>query len=101
MFFNHKNTEPGQPQGSDPFFYYGGNYPGETSEPFYHSGIKNYNLRVSISTHIGKVRGNHEDNFYLEGLYMNDIFRISSFKEERGLDYPFARSLSFSLGVRF
>ena len=33
--------------------------------------------------------------------YMNDIFRISSFKEERGLDYPFARSLSFSLGVRF
>ena len=76
MFFNHKNTEPGQPQGSNPFFYYGGNYPGETSEPFYHSGIKNYNLRVSISTHIGKVRGNHEDNFYLEGLYMNDIFRI-------------------------
>jgi hypothetical protein len=75
MFFNHKNTEPGQPQGSNPFFYYGGNYPGETSEPFYHSGIKNYNLRVSISTHIGKVRGNHEDNFYLEGLYMNDIFR--------------------------
>ena len=41
----------------------------------------------------------------IEGLnvrfYMNDIFRISSFKEERGLDYPFARSLSFSLGVRF
>ena len=73
MFFNHKNTEPGQPQGSNPFFYYGGNYPGETSEPFYHSGIKNYNLRVSISTHIGKVRGNHEDNFYLEGLYMNGI----------------------------
>ena len=34
-------------------------------------------------------------------VYMNDIFRISSFKEERGLDYPFARSLSFSLGVRF
>ena len=41
----------------------------------------------------------------IEGMnvrfYMNDIFRISSFKEERGLDYPFARSLSFSLGVRF
>ncbi|WP_233556894.1 SusC/RagA family TonB-linked outer membrane protein [Odoribacter sp. AF15-53] len=34
-------------------------------------------------------------------VYMNDIFRISSFKEERGLDYPFARSVSFSLGVRF
>ena len=34
-------------------------------------------------------------------VYMKDIFRISSFKEERGLDYPFARSVSFSLGVRF
>ena len=75
MFFNHKNTEPEQSRSSNPFFYYGGNYPGETSEPFYHSGIKNYNLRVSVATHIGKVRGNHEDNFYLAGLYMNDIFR--------------------------
>ena len=36
---------------------------------------REYTLRVSVSTHIGKVRGNHEDNFYLEGLYMNDIFR--------------------------
>lgn len=33
--------------------------------------------------------------------YMNDIFRISSFKEERGLDYPFARSVTFSVGIRF
>lgn len=34
-------------------------------------------------------------------IYMNDIFRISSFKEERGIEYPFARSVSFSLNVRF
>lgn len=33
--------------------------------------------------------------------YMNDIFRISSIKNERGIDYPFARSVSFSLGLRF
>lgn len=33
--------------------------------------------------------------------YMNDIFRISTVKNERGLDYPFARSVSFSLGLRF
>lgn len=33
--------------------------------------------------------------------YMNDIFRISSIKNERGIDYPFARSVSCSLGVRF
>lgn len=41
----------------------------------------------------------------MEGLtiraYMNDIFRISSFKEERGIDYPFARTITFSLGIRF
>ncbi len=34
-------------------------------------------------------------------IYMNDIFRFSSIKNERGLDYPFARSVSFSLGLRF
>lgn len=33
--------------------------------------------------------------------YMNDLFNISSIKEERGIDYPFARSASFSLGLRF
>ncbi|MFZ4860848.1 SusC/RagA family TonB-linked outer membrane protein [Sphingobacterium sp. Mn56C] len=34
-------------------------------------------------------------------VYMNDIFRISTVKNERGIDYPFARSVSFSLGLRF
>lgn len=33
--------------------------------------------------------------------YMNDIFRCSSIKEERGTEYPFARSVAFSLSVRF
>lgn len=33
--------------------------------------------------------------------YMNDIFRLSTVKEERGLDYPFARTVAFSLGIRF
>ena len=33
--------------------------------------------------------------------YMNDIFRCSSIKEERGIEYPFARSVAFSLSVRF
>ncbi|OFY89621.1 MAG: SusC/RagA family TonB-linked outer membrane protein [Bacteroidetes bacterium RIFOXYA12_FULL_40_10] len=33
--------------------------------------------------------------------YMNDIFRVSTVKNERGLDYPFARSVSMSLGIRF
>lgn len=33
--------------------------------------------------------------------YMNDIFRISNIKEERGLSYPFQRSFSVSLGLSF
>ncbi|PWG79277.1 SusC/RagA family TonB-linked outer membrane protein [Pararcticibacter amylolyticus] len=33
--------------------------------------------------------------------YMNDIFYISTIKNERGIDYPFARSVSFSAAVRF
>jgi TonB-linked SusC/RagA family outer membrane protein len=33
--------------------------------------------------------------------YMNDIFRVSTVLDERGLSYPFARSFSLSLGLRF
>lgn len=33
--------------------------------------------------------------------YMEDVFRISSVKQERGLNYPFARKFSFSMTVRF
>lgn len=32
---------------------------------------------------------------------MNDIFRYSTVKSERGIDYPFARTLSFSLSATF
>ncbi|MFA5713470.1 MAG: TonB-dependent receptor [Bacteroidales bacterium] len=34
-------------------------------------------------------------------LYMNDIFTLSSIKVERGLEYPFARTLSCSLSITF
>ena len=34
-------------------------------------------------------------------MSMNDIFRASSVRIERGIDYPFARSVSFSLGITF
>lgn len=33
--------------------------------------------------------------------YMNDIFRVSSIKTERGTEYPFARSVSFSVSASF
>ena len=32
---------------------------------------------------------------------MEDIFRISTVKRERGLDYPFARTFNFGLQVQF
>jgi hypothetical protein len=33
--------------------------------------------------------------------FANDIFRISTVKRERGIEYPFARSVSFSLRASF
>ena len=34
-------------------------------------------------------------------LYLNDIFRVSTVQNERGINYPFERSVSFSVGLRF
>jgi TonB-linked SusC/RagA family outer membrane protein len=34
-------------------------------------------------------------------VYMNDIFRIASVKAERGIDYPFANTISSSINVSF
>lgn len=34
-------------------------------------------------------------------IYMSDIFRVSTIKEERGIDYPFQRAVSASIGLRF
>lgn len=50
-------------------------------------GITSYRLRVSVSTHIGKVRGNHEDNFYLKGIYLQDHFR-NDFSATYTIDHP-------------
>lgn len=35
------------------------------------------------------------------GLYMEDIWRLSTVKMERGIDYPFSRSVSMSLNLVF
>src|SRR5699024_7116562 len=40
------------------------------------------------------------NNLWLS-ITMNDIFRISSIRAERGIDYPFARSVTGSLKVTF
>ncbi len=35
------------------------------------------------------------------GAYMDDVFRLSSIRQERGLNYPFSKKFSFSLTARF
>lgn len=34
-------------------------------------------------------------------IYGNDLFRLSTVKEERGINYPFSRNISASIGLRF
>lgn len=34
-------------------------------------------------------------------IYGNSLFRLSTIKEERGIDYPFSRRISASVGIRF
>ncbi|MEI3420340.1 MAG: hypothetical protein V8R91_04355 [Butyricimonas faecihominis] len=34
-------------------------------------------------------------------FFANDLFRLSTIKEERGLSYPFQRSFVFGLNVGF
>lgn len=34
-------------------------------------------------------------------IYGNNLFRLSTIKEERGIDYPFSKKISASIGVRF
>lgn len=34
-------------------------------------------------------------------FYMNDVFHVSNIKQERGIDYPFARNFSIGLQARF
>ncbi len=59
----------------------------DTNDTPVRSVITNYRLRVSVSTHIGKVRGNHEDNFYLRGIYLHEHFR-NDFSATYTIDHP-------------
>lgn len=57
-------------------------------------------INVSYEFNKGKVQ--HWGISYIRlSAYMNDIFRISSLRRERGIDYPFANSLGFSASVAF
>ncbi len=51
-----------------------------------------FNPKIYSKLHLSRLR--------IEFL-MNDVFRTSSVKQERGFDYPFARSFEFSLSTSF
>ena len=44
---------------------------------------------------------NHKIERLKLAFYMNDVFRVSTIKAERGIEYPFARAFSFSLQATF
>ena len=73
------DTNSDMEQEEEALYYYSSNkneiFQTQDYTLFIKPGITAYNLRVSVSTLIGKVRGYHEDNFYLEGLRLNEIFR--------------------------
>ena len=68
--------------------------------------VQKNNFIVLESIRIGyEFAGKWMDQAGISGMtfsaYMNDIARFASIKDERGIDYPFARSFSFALSVNF
>ena len=57
-----------------------------TMEPFGEEGAR----RIARHRALRELRLN---------AYMNDIFRLSTIKMERGTSYPFARSVSFAISL--
>lgn len=43
-------------------------------------------LEAVVISHAGKVRTNNEDNFYLQGLYRNDVNQLQSYIYHQGTD---------------
>jgi TonB-linked SusC/RagA family outer membrane protein len=56
---------------------------------------------VSLMYDLRAVLARRKINNVRVGFNMNDLARISSMKTERGLSYPFARTLSFSVQATF
>lgn len=57
-------------------------------------------MSVSYQFNNGLVSKYGLSNLTISG-YMNNIFRVATIKAERGIDYPFARSVSFSVRTNF
>ena len=58
-------------------------------------------LNVSYDFDSTWLKRNLSMSFLSVGFYTEDVFRISTIKQERGISYPFARKYSVSLTARF
>ena len=78
------DTNSDMEQEEEALYYYSSNkneiFQTQDDTLFIKPGITAYNAGDFLFPRIlGKWRGNHEDNFYLEGLRLNEIFRNDFF----------------------
>jgi hypothetical protein len=59
---------------------------------------ESFSLGYRVQT--GWVRRLHMQSLNFTA-YLNDIFYLESIKTERGIDYPYARTVSFSVSASF
>ncbi|MDR1273590.1 MAG: SusC/RagA family TonB-linked outer membrane protein [Odoribacteraceae bacterium] len=97
---NNRWSEPGQVAR---FKSIADNSPTQPTSRF----VEDYNMLTLASLNLTYDFRHHDflKHSFLQRLkasfYMNDLFVISSVRTERGTDYPFARSFSFSLQANF
>jgi TonB-linked SusC/RagA family outer membrane protein len=58
-------------------------------------------IHVSYETESGRLRDRLRISYLSVGVYSEDVFRISTIKQERGTSYPFSRKYSVSITARF
>lgn len=64
------------------------------------NSILGESFSIGYTVHDGWIEKLNINNLNMR-LYFNDFFHQSTIRAERGIDYPFARSISFSLNLTF
>jgi hypothetical protein len=58
-------------------------------------------IHVSYETESDWLRDRTGISYLSMGVYSEDVFRLSTIKQERGTSYPFSRKYSLSITARF